>query len=199
MELKYQRIQNGMANKYNALGKEETRIKIWNEIIFPQFFYIEDIYYEWYGDLITYKQDEKWGSLSADEKRNFLLKKYGKRYEGDEDDNYEYAIYKNDELIGWIHYIIQNNISILKYIIIKEEHQNKGYGQHIMGWYLEEVRYIEKIKEVKLSFNYWIKGLKEFYLKFGFKEIKEPIGSHLTISKKIRQSKKKYIYNLNYN
>jgi hypothetical protein len=33
-----------------------------------------------------------------------------------------------------------------------------------MGWYLEEIRYIE-IKEVKLSFNYWMKGLKEFYLK----------------------------------
>jgi hypothetical protein len=49
----------------------------------------------------------------------------------------------------------------------------------------------EDIKEIKLSFNYWIKGLKEFYLKLGFKGIKEPAGTHIQIYKRFRKSNKK--------
>lgn len=176
MELNYKLIEND----------NETKIKIWNEIIFPQYFYVEDIYYDWYGDLITYKKGDYWESLNEEEKKEYLLTKYGKRY----DNLIEYAIYNKDELIGWLCYVIQDKVSILKYVIIKEEHQNKGLGKKIMKFYFDLIKQ-DDIKEIKLSFNYFTKGLKEFYLKLGFKGIKEPSGSHLSVSKKIRKSNKK--------
>jgi|694.fasta_scaffold04525_22 GNAT superfamily N-acetyltransferase len=171
---------------YNLIENDnELKLKIWNEIIYPQYFYIENIYYEWYNDLITYKQSEKWNTLNEDEKKEILISKYGERC-----NLIEYAIYNNDELIGWLCYTIQSKISILKYVIINEEYQNKGLGSKIMNFYFDLMQK-HNIKEIQLSFNYFTEGLKEFYLKMGFKGITKPSGTHITISKKFRKSNKK--------
>jgi GNAT superfamily N-acetyltransferase len=177
-----------MELKYKLVEKDSNeRIKIWNEIINPQFFYEDEIYYQWYNDMIPYKKGDYWKWLSDEDKKIHLLTRYGYI-----DETIDYSIYNGDELIGWYSYIIipEQKNSILKYIAIKETEQRKGYGKIIMNHYLNLLK-SEDVKQTQLSFNYHMKGLPSFYRKMGFKGIKEPMGSHLTIYKNIRKSKKK--------
>lgn len=161
----------------NEIEKDD-KIILWNKIIHPQYFYEEEIYYEWFKEVIPYKKSY-FDNLSEKGKKEYI----NDIYQENNGELYNALIYDNNDLLGWVCWSVKTDnkgkkYSVLKYIIVDETKHNKGIGNQIMKFYLNWC-FSNNIKKSKLAFNYFVDGLKQFYTKWGFKG-PEPMATHTT-------------------
>jgi GNAT superfamily N-acetyltransferase len=157
-------------------------IPIWNDIVYPQLFYDDVIYWEWTGEIIPYKKTY-YDTLDDAGKQRYINNNYGGESEHPQ---FNAVVYDGETLVGWIcwEYLQdgKKKVANLKYIIIRENMQRKAFGSEMMNWWIATIKK-ERCNIARLAFNYNVRGLKEFYGKLKFKG-NPALGSHTTWERK---------------
>jgi len=173
---------------------DETQ-ELFDKIITPQYFYPELVYYDLFGEMIPWMRPDDYEERKKDKSWLFCL--YGERpneyngiiFQG------KYLRTNNGELIGWIYWSLNKKNVHLRYIVLVEEYQKKGLGKKLMEWFIRTCIDNGK-KDISLSFNYYVDGLKELYGGFGFRNwngnCNPPSSSFTTWYRKSRATKRLY-------
>ena len=75
---------------------------------------------------------------------------------------------KNDEVIGFCQYSIDETVGIFNYLVILPEYRNLGYGSILMD---KALKYFEthQVKKIEIKIVYGNDDAVRFYEKYGFK------------------------------
>ena len=129
--------------------------ELWDYIIIPQKFYLEDVYYELYGEMYPHIRPSNYEEKNKDPK--WLINIYGKRQKIPSG-----KVLKNEinEIVGFMYWKESKKECYLKFFILRQDYQNKGIGGEWMSWLIHHFEY----KIIGLSFNYYNNGLKNFMI-----------------------------------
>jgi len=78
------------------------------------------------------------------------------------------VVKKNNHIIGFSQYTIENNAGELKFLVVLPEHKNQGYGKLLIE---RALKYFEEqqVKRIDIRVLYGNDDAKRFYEKYGFK------------------------------
>jgi GNAT superfamily N-acetyltransferase len=135
--------------------------ELWDNIIMPQTFYLEDVYYELYGEMYPPIRPSNYEEKIKNPK--WLINLYGKRQKIPSG-----KVLKNEinEIVGFMYWKENKKECYLKFFILRQDYQNKGIGTEWMSWLIHKFQH----KPISICFNYYNNGLKRFYDSFRFKD-----------------------------
>lgn len=170
---------------------DEDKIgELWETIIKPQYFYPEEIYYDFYGEMLPFFRPDNYEQKVKDDPA-WLKNIYGERPNETNKWVWEGILVRDDKgvIAGWLYWNVKPDGRIdLKYIVINKTHMNKGLGRQLMRWFITICENNNK-HTIYLAFNYHIRGLKEFYAGLGFRnywgKMSEPLGRFTTWKRKV--------------
>jgi GNAT superfamily N-acetyltransferase len=161
--------------------------ELWDTIIMPQSFYLQDVYYDLYGEMLPQIRPFNYEKLKLNNPR-WLISLYGKRLENPCG---KVLINQLNEIIGWMYWSESKKECYLKFFILRQDYQNKGIGSEWMGWLIHKFEH----KIIGICFNYYNNGLKRFYASFGFKDengtTNGPSGEEVSVYWSNKYQKKK--------
>jgi len=147
---------------------------LWDSIIYPEYFYLNEIYYDLIGDLMPGRKADWYIKMTKEEQKKYCIEKFGKRPEDDDNIVWDSKWIEIDgEKAGWIcwetykDYHKRGKVH-LKYIVLKSEYQGKGYGKQVMFWFINMCYELGK-RKITLIYESNKRGLTKFYEMFGFR------------------------------
>jgi len=145
--------------------------QLWDEIIRPQHFYPEEVYYTMTGELCPWFAGDSWNALPAEEKKRRMISDYGERPCDNANVNEMGYIIKDENgvIIAWClwGWFSDKKYATLKFIVVNEKHQQKGLGGQLLKIFIDWCYANGKVK-ASLSFLQHRPDLKKFYKKYGF-------------------------------
>lgn len=142
---------------------------LWDEIISPQYFYPEEVFYEITGERCNWFCNDTWEAKTPESKLDWLESNFGELEKPTNTiKQYKIIIMEEGKAIAFACWKWDTKLVVdLRFIVVKKTHHRKGYGKMMMDYFIRwcKENYMHK---AQLNYKAHQEKVELFYTSMGF-------------------------------